>query len=321
MAIRKIVARSIGVDVIVAEDIAANAITAAEISSNAVTTAKINDGAVTTAKIADANVTTGKLATDLVVTHGLGSASTPSITFTGDTNTGIFSPTADTIAFAEGGAEIARFDSSGNLFIGKTSDSDAAQGLSLYPSGSISYNDNNAGTRTAISYRRSGTQVGAITTTTSGVTLTGTNGITFTATQSASADANTLDDYEEGTWTPVVTFSATAATLDSIQTTYRKIGGFVFCAWNFRITNKGAGSGNIGIAGFPFSMTGGTSYGFGNAQADTLALPTGAGSIMPFLSGTSTRLLYQTNTAHTDINNTHVNTNCSMYGFVVYTAA
>jgi hypothetical protein len=68
MAIRKIVARSIGVDVIVAEDIAANAITAAEISSNAVTTAKINDGAVTTAKIADANVTSGKLASSITIT-------------------------------------------------------------------------------------------------------------------------------------------------------------------------------------------------------------------------------------------------------------
>jgi hypothetical protein len=29
------------------------------------------------------------------------------------------------------------------------------------------------------------------------------NGITFPATQVPSADANTLDDYEEGTWTPV----------------------------------------------------------------------------------------------------------------------
>ena len=28
-------------------------------------------------------------------------------------------------------------------------------------------------------------------------------GVTFPATQSASSDANTLDDYEEGTWTPV----------------------------------------------------------------------------------------------------------------------
>jgi hypothetical protein len=54
-------------------------------------------------------------------TNGLsdvdGSASTPAIRGT-DTNTGIFFPAADTIAFAEGGAEVARFDSSGNLGIG-----------------------------------------------------------------------------------------------------------------------------------------------------------------------------------------------------------
>jgi len=49
-----------------------------------------------------------------------GSASTPAIRGT-DTNTGIFFPAADTIAFAEGGAEVARFDSSGNLGIGKRS--------------------------------------------------------------------------------------------------------------------------------------------------------------------------------------------------------
>jgi hypothetical protein len=47
-----------------------------------------------------------------------GSASTPSITTTGDTNTGIFFPAADTIAFAEGGAEAMRIDSSGNVGIG-----------------------------------------------------------------------------------------------------------------------------------------------------------------------------------------------------------
>jgi hypothetical protein len=49
-----------------------------------------------------------------------GSASTPAIRGT-DANTGIFFPTADTIAFAEGGAEVARFDSSGNLGIGISS--------------------------------------------------------------------------------------------------------------------------------------------------------------------------------------------------------
>jgi|694.fasta_scaffold41391_4 hypothetical protein len=48
-----------------------------------------------------------------------GSAATPAIRGT-DANTGIFFPAADTIAFAEGGAEVARFDSSGQLGIGTT---------------------------------------------------------------------------------------------------------------------------------------------------------------------------------------------------------
>jgi hypothetical protein len=49
-----------------------------------------------------------------------GSASTPAIQGT-DSNTGVFFPAADTIAFAEGGAEVARFDSSGNFGLGTSS--------------------------------------------------------------------------------------------------------------------------------------------------------------------------------------------------------
>ena len=56
-----------------------------------------------------------------VQTLTAGSASAPALTTTGDTNTGIFFPAADTIAFSEGGVEAARFDSSGNLGIGTTS--------------------------------------------------------------------------------------------------------------------------------------------------------------------------------------------------------
>ena len=52
MAIRKIVARSIGVDVITAEDLADNSITAAEITNGAVTADKLASNSVTTAKIA-----------------------------------------------------------------------------------------------------------------------------------------------------------------------------------------------------------------------------------------------------------------------------
>jgi len=51
-----------------------------------------------------------------------GTAATPAIRGT-DTNTGIFFPAADTIAFSEGGVEVARFDSAGSLGVGTTSPS------------------------------------------------------------------------------------------------------------------------------------------------------------------------------------------------------
>jgi hypothetical protein len=49
-----------------------------------------------------------------------GTAAAPAITATGDTNTGLFFPAADTIAFSEGGAEAMRLDSSGNVTVGTT---------------------------------------------------------------------------------------------------------------------------------------------------------------------------------------------------------
>jgi hypothetical protein len=55
-----------------------------------------------------------------VTTVQAGSASLPAITTTGDTNTGIFFPAADTIAFSEGGVESMRIDSSGNVGVGVT---------------------------------------------------------------------------------------------------------------------------------------------------------------------------------------------------------
>jgi len=55
------------------------------------------------------------------VTVSAGSNTAPSITTVGDTNTGIFFPAADTIAFSEGGVEAMRIDSSGNVGINTVS--------------------------------------------------------------------------------------------------------------------------------------------------------------------------------------------------------
>lgn len=56
-----------------------------------------------------------------------GSAATPAIAPTGDSNTGIFFPAADTIAFGEGGTEAMRITSAGNVGIGTTSPTEKLQ--------------------------------------------------------------------------------------------------------------------------------------------------------------------------------------------------
>jgi len=92
------------------------------------------------------------------------------------------------------------------------------------------------------------------------ITTLSTNGIAFPATQSASADANTLDDYEEGTWTPVVSDAATGgnlATLASSSTSgvYTKIGNIVYWRFSVFLTSKASmtAGNDVFIQGFPFT--------------------------------------------------------------------
>jgi hypothetical protein len=81
--------------------------------------------------------------------------------------------------------------------------------------------------------------------------------IAFPATQNASAGANTLDDYEEGTFTPSIGGDATAGS----QTygaqrlgTYTKIGNRVAYTVSVNLTAKDAATaGNIVITGLPFA--------------------------------------------------------------------
>jgi len=82
-------------------------------------------------------------------------------------------------------------------------------------------------------------------------------GITFPATQSASSNANTLDDYEEGTWTPVFTGTVSNPTLTysggSPWGLYTKVGNVVSLAFELRTTARSGGSGDINITGLPFT--------------------------------------------------------------------
>jgi len=85
------------------------------------------------------------------------------------------------------------------------------------------------------------------------------SGITFPATAVAASDANTLDDYEEGTWTPAFTpasGSFTTITFSNVQGFYTKVGRFVTISWLISVATLtvGTASGNLSISGLPFSI-------------------------------------------------------------------
>ena len=86
-------------------------------------------------------------------------------------------------------------------------------------------------------------------------------GITFPATQSASTDANTLDDYEEGTWTPVDGSGAGLTLTTNTTSTYTKCGNMViaFASVNYPSTANGQ---QAAIGGLPFTTA---SSGFAGA--------------------------------------------------------
>jgi hypothetical protein len=77
------------------------------------------------------------------------------------------------------------------------------------------------------------------------------SGITFPATASASSDANTLDDYEEGTWTPTVTFNSGSATVASAAA-YIKIGKTCFVNGYISFSSVSAAT-DASITNFPFT--------------------------------------------------------------------
>jgi len=82
-------------------------------------------------------------------------------------------------------------------------------------------------------------------------------GITFPATQSASSNANTLDDYEEGTWTPAMRASSSGTiTMNGSFTSgkYTKVGRLVVCTASLYVSSVSSPTGNLFITGLPFTV-------------------------------------------------------------------
>jgi hypothetical protein len=105
-------------------------------------------------------------------------------------------------------------------------------------------------------------------------------GITFPDTQSASSDANTLDDYEEGTWTPV----GNGVTYSTADGSYTKIGRVVTARFTIVFPSTGSGS-LVRLSGLPFTSTSsGTNPTFGGFLSYSTH---GSGILVQILDNTS----------------------------------
>jgi hypothetical protein len=129
------------------------------------------------------------------------------------------------------------------------------------------------------------------------------SGITFPSTQSASTDANTLDDYEEGTFTPTIEGTSTAgtATYSTQQGNYVKIGKEVHLQIFLTLTSTPTGTGGTKIGGFPFTSA--TFFGAGGSVPYKTSFVTNGPDFMQTEANTTFGYLrYSNGTGQGDIN-------------------
>lgn len=190
------------------------------------------------------------------------------IIHTGDTNTAIRFPAADTFTVETAGSEALRISSNGDLMTGGiTSGAGKVQvGGGLRIAGSATHTDTNS----PYLYRTSGADNLCISTTalerlriTSAGEVqiasgnlkfsTAGKGIDFSATSDGGGmTSELLDDYEEGTWTPTVTASGGTITSATASGEYTKIGNIVRFQLSITISNVGSGTGTL-ISTLPFN--------------------------------------------------------------------
>jgi hypothetical protein len=148
--------------------------------------------------------------------------------------------------------------------------------------------------------------------------------LAFPATQNPSANANTLDDYEEGTWTPTLSFAGASTGITYGGTTlgrYTKIGNVVTVTGMLVLTSKGSSTGPAQIGGLPFTAANDSIYGSATVgYASGFSSVTGA--VLALVAPNTTKLaIYQSaNGSASGLTNAHFSNTSSVYFTASYAA-
>jgi hypothetical protein len=132
--------------------------------------------------------------------------------------------------------------------------------------------------------------IGTNTFNTNGGVLQVSNGISFPASQSALSDANTLDDYEEGTWTATLTPGSSGTITVNNATSvnrYTKIGQLVTITATIQVSSVSSPVGRLALGGLPFSQD---SSSIGGQCVYNLGLTGSPGGFYQIISGGTTNL-------------------------------
>ncbi len=152
-----------------------------------------------------------------------------------------------------------------------------------------------------------------------GIVTLGGGQLKFPASQNASTDVNTLDDYEEGSWTPVIggNSGTSGQTYSTQNGRYTKIGKLVTCFGTCVLTAKGTITGTLQVQGLPFTSDA-VSYGIATFywSGMTSSLVTMIGTVPP--GGTTTDVEGNTaaGTAATTLSGSDVS-NASTFVFMI----
>jgi hypothetical protein len=132
--------------------------------------------------------------------------------------------------------------------------------------------------------------------------------VAFPATQISSADPNTLDDYEEGSFTPTLAFggASTGIGYNFRSGYYTKKGDDVSFSVTLNLTSKGTATGNMTIGGLPFAVAALSNYRTSAAVlVDGMTGLSGA-PVSQILGGGTTIYLYCSNSGSvTSLTNAH----------------